>query len=248
MNLLVVGAGTMGRWFAASIADPDSEFAFADTDFDVATAAADALDGRAVSLDTDDRFDGVCLAVPISTVETAVAEHAPKAERAIIDVTGDMTAPIEAMGTHAANRERLSLHPLFAPENAPGRVAVVADATGPVTDTVRERLAERNTLFETTPEEHARAMRTVQVRAHAAVMAYALAGEAVPEAFETPISGPLDSLAEQVLSGSPEIYAEIQDTFEGAKAVATAAERIAEADKAEFETLYREARDAMDGR
>ena len=117
-----------------------------------------------------------------------------------------------------------------------------------MTDEIREKLAAENTLFETTPDEHDRAMNTVQARAHAAVVAYALAAEDVPEKFETPITGPLDALAEQVLSGSPQVYAEIQDTFDGAAAVAAAAERIAAADREEFEALYREARERMDGR
>jgi prephenate dehydrogenase len=249
MNILVVGAGTMGRWFAETVAtETDATVAVADTNADAAATAADELGGRAVALDTDDRFDAVCLAVPISAIETAIADHAPKAERAILDVTGIMGEPVDAMRTNTPDRERLSLHPLFAPENAPGRVAVVPDASGPVTDEIRGALAVENTLFETTPDEHDRAMETVQARAHAAVLAYALAAEDVPEEFHTPISEPLSGLTDQVLSGSPRVYAEIQDTFDGAEAVADAAERIAETDTESFEELYREARESMGNR
>jgi prephenate dehydrogenase len=248
-TLLVVGAGTMGRWFARTVtAETDMEIAFADTDPNVAATAADELDGQVSSLDTDDRFDVVCLAVPISTVETAIADHAQKAERAILDVTGVMNGPVEAMGTHAPDRERMSVHPLFAPENAPGNVAIVTDASGPVTDKIRVALAADNEVFETTPDEHDRAMETVQARAHTAVLAYALAAEDVPAEFQTPISDPLDALVQQVLSGTPQVYAEIQAAFDGAEAVADAAERIAEADPEEFEELYREARESMERR
>ena len=244
MNLLVVGAGTMGRWFATTVAaETDFEISFADTDADAAAAAADH-GGRAVALDTDERFDGVCLAVPMSAVAETIADHAPKADRALCDVAGVMSEPVDSMRAHATDRERLSLHPLFAPENAPGRVAVVADASGPVTDEIRAALAAENTLFETTPDEHDRAMETVQARAHAAVLAYALAAESVPEAFHTPVSAPLSGLTEQVLSGSPRVYAEIQDTFDGAEAVADAAERIAAADSENFAELYREVRES----
>ena len=247
MTLLVVGAGTMGRWFAGSVAEANADIAFADADPDAAAAAADELGGRAVALDTDERFDGVCLAVPISTVESAVASHAQKAERAVCDVTGVMADPVEAMRTHAPDRERVSLHPLFAPENEPGNVAVVADAPGPVTDRIREALSARgNALFETTPEEHDRAMETVQARAHAAVLAYALAAEEVRDEFHTPISAPLSDLASQMLNGSPRVYAEIQGAFDGAEDVAAAAERIARADTDEFEGLHREARETGD--
>ncbi|WP_435077010.1 prephenate dehydrogenase/arogenate dehydrogenase family protein [Halococcus sp. AFM35] len=241
MTLLVVGAGTMGEWFAHMLAET-TEVAVADTDPERATAVADRLGVTSVPLDTDERFDAVCFAVPMSAIEDAIAEHAPKAERAVVDVTGSMAEPVAAMETHAPDRERLSLHPLFAPENAPGHIAAVADAAGPVTDEIRTALAAENDLFETTPAEHDRAMETVQAGAHAAVLAYALAAEDVREEFHTPISGPLDELTEQVLSGSPQVYAEIQERFDGAEAVAEAAERIA-TDGAGVEALYREARD-----
>lgn len=244
MNCLVVGAGTMGRWFARTVAtETGMEITFADADSDIAATAADECGGRTVALDTDERFAVVCLAVPISVVEEAIADHASKAEHALADVTGIMGEPVEAMRTHAPNRERMSLHPLFAPENAPGNIAVVADASGPVADEIRTALAADNEVFETTPAEHDRAMETVQASAHAAVLAYALAAEEIPEEFRTPISEPLDALVQQVLSGSPRVYADIQDTFDGAAAVAAAAERIAHADMEEFETLYHEARD-----
>ncbi|EMA53388.1 MULTISPECIES: prephenate dehydrogenase/arogenate dehydrogenase family protein [Halococcus] len=250
MKLLVVGAGTMGRWFAGTVAakrTADTELAFADADPDAATAAADAIDGRTIPLDSDEHFDAVCLAVPISAVEERIAAHATQADRAIFDITGVMTDPVTAMAEHAPDRERVSFHPLFAPENSPGTVAVVADAPGPVTDEIRAALAAENDLFETTPDEHDEAMATVQARTHAAVLAYALAAEDVREEFHTPISGPLDTLADQILSGSPDVYSEIQTAFDGAEAVADAAARIANADDEEFERLYREARDAHAG-
>lgn len=246
MKLLVVGAGTMGRWFGGTVAAElaaDTEIAFADADPDAATAAADALGGRTIALDADEQFDGVCLAVPISAIEESIATHAAKAERALIDVTGVMADPVAAMAEHAPDRERVSFHPLFAPENAPGTVAVVADAPGPTTDEIRTALAAENDLFGTSPDEHDEAMATVQARTHAAVLAYALVAEDVREEFHTPISGPLTDLADQVLSGSPGVYSEVQAAFDGAEAVAAAAERIADADRDEFEQLYCEARD-----
>ena len=243
MDALVVGAGTMGRWLGRCLAD-DTGWAvgFADRDPAVAEAAAGAVGGRAVDLDGDERFDLVCIAVPISATEAAIAEHAPRAERAILDVSGVMVGPVRAMARHAPDCERASLHPLFAPSSEPGNLAVVVGADGPVVEAVREALAGRgNDLFETTPEEHDEAMRTVQARAHAAVLAYALAAEDVPERFHTPVSAALADVADRVTGNEPSVYAEIQEAFPGAVDVAEAARRIAEADPAEFERLYREA-------
>ena len=122
MRILVVGAGAMGRWFADAVADGDPDqpdIAFSDADSSAAaTAAAHTPNARTVPLDTSDRFDVVCIAVPIPVATEAIAAHAECATRAIVDVTGVATEPVTAMREHAPDRERVSLHPLFAPENA----------------------------------------------------------------------------------------------------------------------------------
>lgn len=244
METLVVGAGAMGRWLArALVADgPQTEVAFLDSDQSAARTAADALDGRAVSSDADESFDAVCVAVPIPAATEAIATYAPLAERAVYDVTGVMRGPVDAMRDHAPERERVSFHPLFAPDKEPGNVPVVADAPGPVTDDVREALASRgNDLFETTAAEHDEVMETVQARTHAAVMAYALAGKEVPDRYQTPISAALGNLADRVTAGEPRVYADIQATFEGAEDIAKAADRIATTDHSDFERLFEEA-------
>lgn len=243
MDVLVVGAGAMGRWFADAVSDA-ADVAVADVDPVAASEAAEAVRGRAVRLDGEERFDAVCFAVPIPAVREAVAEQVHRAERALLDVTGVMAAPVEAMAAAAPERERVSLHPLFAPENAPGSVAVVPDAPGPVTDDLRAALAAGgNDLFETTPAEHDAAMASVQAAAHAAVLAYGLAADDVREEFHTSVSEVLSALVEQVTDGEPRVYADIQATFDGASGVADAAERIAAADQEAFERLYESARE-----
>ena len=246
MNLLVVGAGAMGRWFGEAVG---CEVAFADADPDAATDAAAEVGGRAVALKTDESFSTVCVAVPIPAATEAIAEHAGKAESAVVDVTGVMADPLAAMAEHAPDRERLSLHPLFAPANAPGNVATVADAEGPTTDRLLSSLRERgNDVVETTPQEHDEAMSTVQASAHAAVLAFALAADPVPEGLRTPVYDRFDDLVATVTGGDPRVYADIQAAFDGAEDVATAARRVADADPEAFERLYEAAGDGeMDG-
>lgn len=241
MDVLVVGAGAMGRWFGRSI---DESVAFADADPAAAESAATDVGGRAVGLDGDETFDLVCIAVPMGATETAIAAQAPRAREALVDLSGVMAGPVSAMAEHGPALERASFHPLFGPENAPGRIAVVADAPGETIGDVRAALtAAGNELFETTPADHDRAMETIQARTHAALLAFALAAEDVPEPFGTPIYDGIHSLANDFLDGTPRVYADIQTTFEGAEDVAAAARQIADADAEAFESLYRSARE-----
>lgn len=241
MDLLIVGAGTMGRWFADAMGS-DVSISFADVDETTAREAADEFDADVAALSDGQQFDIVCFAVPMSVCEEAITTHAYRARQAVIDVTGEMARPLEVMARETPELERVSLHPLFAPENAPGNVAVVRDSSGPNLDIVLDRLAEAgNTLVETSASEHDELMEAVQAKAHAAILAFALASDDVPEGFSTPVYDALIDLVEQVTGGSASVYAEIQDVFDGAEAVAEAANRIAEADTAEFERLYRKA-------
>lgn len=239
MRLLVVGAGEMGRWLAASLA-ADFEVALLDAEDEVAEDAAATLGVRVAG--DDETFDAVAFAVPMSAVEEAIAAHGHRAERAVLDVTGEMATAVAAMREHAPDRERLSAHPLFAAASAPGNLPVVPDAPGPVTDAVRAVLAAAgNDVFETTVDEHDRAMETVQARAHAAVLAYALAAEDVPAEFHTPLSGPLHDLVDQLVGDDPRVYAEIQERYDGAADLAEAARRIADGDPETVAALYENA-------
>lgn len=236
----------MGRWFAGAIA-PD--VAFADADPARAEAAADALGsrGRAVTLDTAESFGVVCLAVPMRVAADAVADHAGKAQQAVVDVTGSMAGPLAAMAREAPARERVSLHPLFGADAAPGTVAVSTGAGGPATDGLRRDLeAAGNDLVDVEPDEHDDAMRTVQGRTHAAVIAFAMAAAgadtAVPDELSTPVYEQLSALADRVLDGTPRVYADIQATFDGAADVAAAAERLAETDHDDYEELFTDVR------
>jgi len=241
MNVLVVGAGAMGRWFARTLREAGATVAFTDTDSDAAEDAAAAVGGRAVPTATGEGFDVVCLAVPMPVAEVAIEEYAPLATAAVVDVTGSMAGPLSAMADAAPDCERASFHPLFAPVNAPGAIAVVTAAGGETVSAVVDALAAAgNDPFETTADEHDTAMESVQAGAHAAILAYAMAAADVPEQFHTPVSAGLESLADQVLGGEAHVYADIQQTFDGAEAVAEAASDIAAADHEEFAALYEE--------
>jgi prephenate dehydrogenase len=172
----------------------------------------------------------------------AIESHASRAREAMLDLTGSMVEPVTLMAEQAPDRERLSLHPLFAPENAPGRIAMVPAASGPVTERIQDDLAAAgNDLIKTTAEAHDQAMETVQAKTHAAVLAFALAADEVDPAFATPVFDRMTEIVDEVTDGQPRVYADIQDAFDGAEAVAEAAGVVADADRERFEQLFRDA-------
>jgi prephenate dehydrogenase len=253
MDLLVVGAGEIGRWIADTVSADESPVdatgACADREPGGARDAAASRDATAVPADGETTHDAVCLAVPMSAVPAAVEAYAPRAERAILDVSGEMTDAVAAMREHASDLERASYHPLFAPPRVPGNVACVVDEDGSVVEGITAAIeAGGNEVFATTADEHDRAMETVQAGAHAAVLAWRLAGDDVREEFHTPVSAALEDVADTVTEGAPEVYAEIQRAFDGADEVADAAREIADADSAAFADLYEAARGDREGR
>lgn len=245
MDVLLVGAGAMGRWIGTVLSEAETAASISvlDTDPDSARETADALDGQAVRPGNARSADLVCVAVPIPAAEEVIETYSQYATEAMLDVTGTMVNPVAAMTDHVPDCERLSLHSLFAPENEPGNIPAVVDAGGPITESVLDALRARdNDVFETTATRHDEAMKTVQARTHAAVLAFGLAAEDVPDRFQTPISSELSELAEQVTGGESRVYADIQSAFTGADDVAEAARQLAEADPDGFERLYDAAR------
>lgn len=241
MTVCIVGAGEMGRWLGATLA---ADVAFLDVDREAAEGAARAVGdrARAVPPDAEGPFDVVAVAVPIPAVEDAIDRHGPKADLALLDVSGSMVDPLAAMGRVAPDRERVSLHPLFAAESAPGRIAVSVGREGAATDVVLEQLRDAgNDLVRVSAAEHDRAMRTVQGRAHAAVLAFALAADDVPEGIATPVYETLLELVDRVTGNTARVYGDIQTRFGGAEDVADAARRIADADEETFADLYEDA-------
>lgn len=241
MDTLIVGAGAVGRWFAHRL---DWPVAFTDVDRSAARDAAEALGerGRSVPVDTVASFDVVVVAVPMRVATEVIQEHGPRAETALLDLTGEMVAPLDAMAAAAPHAERASLHTLFAPEHAPGRIAVSVGDGGPTIERIRNRLAaDGNEIVEVDPAVHDEAMVTIQGRAHAAVLAFGLAAESVPDELATPVFEQLQALRERVTEGQPGVYADIQATFDGARDIETAASKLAEADTTEFEALYDDA-------
>lgn len=260
MTVLVVGAGIMGRWVGATL---DGPVAFADVDQDAAETAAQRVDGATTApleqtgadaagatTQGERSYDAVVVAVPMTAAPDVIAAQAGRASNAILDVAGEMAGPIEAMRAHAPTLERLSLHPMFAPTNAPGSIAAVHDNPGPITERIRETLTRAgNDLFDTSIDEHDDAMESVQAATHTAILAWRLAAEDVREEFHTPLSAELETLAAHVTAQEPRVYADIAERYgDGTTALAAAANSLAAADRETFlETFEKAAARSSDG-
>ena len=243
MRAVIVGAGQMGRWFAdvtAGWLDPS----FVDADPDRAAAAAADTDADWIQAADVNSVPIIVTAVPLTATADVLREFGPLATDAVIDLSGSMSGPMTALQDTVPDREQLCLHPLFAPENAPGTVAVVTDKEGPIGADLRRTLDRQGyTLLDTTPERHDEAMKSVQAASHAAILAYALAAEPVDPRFHTPVSKGITELVEMVVNGNPRVYGDIQSTFDGADDVAREAAQIANSDAEAFIEYYRTAAD-----
>jgi prephenate dehydrogenase len=251
MEILIVGAGAMGTWIGRVLRqefEQSVSVVYHDANPENEMTAADTVDGQRLEHSETESFDVVCIAVPIPATEETIAKFASRADNLVFDVTGTMAEPVEAMAQHAPDCERMSLHPLFAPENEPGNIPVVVAESGPLAESVLDALDSRgNTVFETTPAEHDEMMETVQAKTHAAILAFAVTADNVPPEFQTPVSDGLLDLARQVTDGEPRVFSDIQEAFDGASDVATAATDLSDADRETFEVLYENASDVMHG-
>ncbi len=242
MRVAIIGAGSMGSWFA-ELVDGWLEPIIVDVNEQRAIELATHVGCDHATIGDLESVPVICTAVPIPATVDVLEQVAPISTTAVIDLSGTMTAPIATMREHSPSCERISIHALFAPDNEPGNVAAVIEEPNVVWETLRTRLESRdNRVFKTDARTHDQAMETVQAKVHAAIIAYALAADPVDDRFHTPISAELADLAEAVLSGSARVYADIQEAFDGADDLARAANDLAEADPDRFEALYREAR------
>jgi len=213
------GRGRIGRWIADTVlADEspiDATVAFTDRDPAVADDAAAGRDAEAIPVDSDTTHDAVCLAVPMSAVPAAVEGiRVPRRAGDPRRLRRDDRRDRGDARTRAGPRARELPPAVRAAARPPGNVAAVVDEGGPVVEEITAAIeAGGNEVFETTPAEHDEAMETVQAGAHAAVLAWRLAGDDVREEFHTPVSAALDEVADTVTEGSPEVYAEIQRAF-----------------------------------
>jgi prephenate dehydrogenase len=211
---LLLGAGA--EVFVVDVGVPPAEVAEV-----CAYARGDicAMDDRIVA--EMRRADIVVLAVPeraaLAAVPALARELRPGA--LLVDTLSVKTGIVAALAAHAADREAVSLNPLFAPAlGFDGRaVAAVVVRDGPRARALLYAVARRGgRVAEVGADEHDRIAAVTQALTHAAVLAFGLAldelGVAVEDlgALATPPHVTLLALLARIASGGPETYWDVQ--------------------------------------
>jgi prephenate dehydrogenase len=244
---IVGGKGQMGRWFARFFAERGCEVLVSDRDTTLTNG------------DLAARCAIVVVCVPIRVTPAVLQEVVAAAGRDTLVVSTASLMMLALPQLRRAQGEALCLHPLFGPMTAAsGQIAVNAPVRhGPRGRWLVGALTEAGILVrDMTPEEHDRAMASVQVMQHACFVAFANALASsdlvVPAALgvATPTFRLFLALAARILSQDAGLYGDIvtlnphASTALGAfqSALAEVRATAESCDAAAFERLFARAR------
>ncbi|MFD6420493.1 prephenate dehydrogenase/arogenate dehydrogenase family protein [Streptomyces sp. NPDC060198] len=247
--LVAGGAGAVGALFAERLLGSGYEVTVADpagsagppgarrTAGDI-TAVDDALGAELAAAEL------VVLAVPETVALAALPGLAPhlRVDAVLVDTLSVKQPVTRAVRTHAPGIQAVGLNPMFAPslgfEGRPVAAVVVNGGTG--AENVLRLVAEWGaSVVRVDATEHDRLAGATQALTHAAVLGFGLAlSELGPTAGELrPIAPPpantLLALLARIVSGTPEVYWDVQhanpEAAAARKALADGVRRVADA-------------------
>jgi prephenate dehydrogenase len=215
MEVLVIGAGAMGGWFARLFKSWGWKVWVTDIDCRKSATLAKELDVE-VGDEILPQADLVLVAVPISSTPTVVREVGGRMKKGalLMEVSSVKEQVISVMKElKSCQIELVALHPLFGP-GATGvkgeRFAFIPVKTGKLFKEVRRKLEKEGaTLIKVDAEKHDLIMARVQALTHLLLLLYLQTCE--KGEFQTHLSASLLELAKAMLAGNPSIYYEIQN-------------------------------------
>lgn len=205
---IIGGTNGMGRWLADLLAKAH---------------CAVCVVGRKTAMTAEEAAglcDVVVVSVPIAATADVVARVAPllKKEQLLMDLTSLKKDPVDWMLSQSVS-EVVGCHPLFGPSitQAAGNNIVLCPGRGEVGYAWIKHIFEKAgyTLLERTPEEHDRMMSIVQALNHLDTIALGMtiAATGIPlsevNRFSTPVFRSKMKIMKQVLTESPDMYADI---------------------------------------
>jgi prephenate dehydrogenase len=214
MEVLIVGAGAMGGWFARLFRKWGWEVWLKDVEQKKSMALAREL-GAKVGDEILPQADLVLVAVPISSTPAVLREVIGRMKKGalLLEVSSVKERVVSTMQELRSNPvELVALHPLFGPgaENLRGeRFAFIPIRAGRVFKEIRNRLeGEGAILIKTKAEEHDSAMARAQALTHLLLLCYLRLCERGK--LQTHLSATFLELAKAVLAGNPSVYYEVQ--------------------------------------
>jgi prephenate dehydrogenase len=214
MEVLIIGAGAMGGWFAKLFKGWGWRVWVTDIDRKKSSTLA-----RELGLEEGDRIlpeaDLVLVAVPISSTPDVLREVYGKMKKGalLMEVSSVKEQVVSAMlELRSKQVELVALHPLFGPgaTSVKGeRFAYVPVKAGKIFKEVKRRLKEEGAIFiKTSAEKHDLAMARVQALTHLLLLCYLQQCERGK--LHTHLSEALSNLAKAMLAGNASIYYEVQ--------------------------------------
>ncbi len=210
MRALVVGAGSMGSWFARLLSERGWEVDLLDVSYERALRASKEIGGRAVK-EPSSSYGLALIAVPIRETPKAIMEHHERAE-VVVEISS-VKSGVVGLIRKAELENVLSIHPLFGPgleDPGEGKAVLV-----PVRDPERElRVAKSLFPFKFLVKDvasHDRAMAWLAV-SHAVLNAFLASTEDVSDSLDemsTTTVRALLTLAGASLTQSPSLTEEL---------------------------------------
>ena len=214
MNVLIVGAGAMGRWFVQLFKGWGWKVWVTDVDRKKSLSLAKEL-GVEAGDEILPQADLVLVAVPISSTSSVLKEVCGRMKKGalLMEVSSVKEHVVSTMLELKSNPvELVALHPLFGPgaTSVKGeRFAFIPVKEGKLFKEIRKRLEKEGAIMiKTNAKQHDLAMARVQAMTHLLLLCYLhLCGQ---EKLQTHLSRSLLELAKAVLAGNPSLYYELQ--------------------------------------
>ncbi|MEM2878300.1 MAG: prephenate dehydrogenase/arogenate dehydrogenase family protein [Candidatus Hadarchaeales archaeon] len=221
MKVAVIGAGSMGTWFAR-LMKKLGEVTVSDINRSTAESVARELNISASTLEKAVmKADVVLIAVPVSETPGMVKKVSGivKKNPLIMDISSVKSEVVDTMKNMNVRAELASIHPLFGPG------ATTVDGKDFISVPVKTGKRYRGfikflrdngaRITETNADEHDRVMSIIQSLTHFTIMAYIASMGSCKDfkkigRMKTPLFTELRELAKCMLSANPEVYGEIQ--------------------------------------
>lgn len=223
MKLGIIGAGSMGRWFAQYAKRNDWEVTISDIDVKKAekTASEIGVDSAETNEEAASEADVILVAVPIETTPEVIKEVSSSAreDALLADIASAKEDVAGAMEELDVKLELVSLHPLFGPgaEDIGGKIILsVPIKPGEKYKMLKGTFEESGAkIEEVEAEEHDKLMTITQSMTHFILLTYLAALKSMKNfkeagKLQTPISTRLLDLAKAFLHTDPQLAGDLQ--------------------------------------